>query len=83
MTTSIDLIKELQRAGVVFVLPDAARHFSLSAAAEKLDCSPKYLREHLAEFPNAWRMSGGELRIPAGDIEAWIAARRLRVEVKG
>jgi predicted DNA-binding transcriptional regulator AlpA len=72
-----DAIETLKAAGAVFVLPDQSRHFSLRSAAEKLDCSVKYLREHLAEFPNAWRLSGGELRIPASDIEAWIKARRV------
>jgi hypothetical protein len=72
-----EAISTLQAAGAVFVLPEQVRHYSLGSAAEKLDCSVKYLREHLDEFPSAWRMSGGEIRIPAADIEAWIASRRI------
>lgn len=53
------------------------RHLSVRETALRLDCSPKYIREHLILFPNAWRMEGGELRIPSRDIEAMIAKRKI------
>lgn len=53
------------------------RHLSLGSAAARLDCSVDYLRDHLDEFPNAWRMPGGEIRIPVRDIEALARARRF------
>lgn len=67
----------LKEAGVNVCVPSEIKHYSLKSAGERLDCSAKYLREHLAEFPNAWRMTGGEIRIPAKDLEAWAASRRL------
>ena len=76
-----EAIKVLQQAGAVFAPPAVeSRHFSLSSAAARLDCSVKYLREHLHEFPGVWRMSGGEIRIPQDDLEAWVAARRIFVK---
>lgn len=63
-----EAIRVLTEAGAVFSVP-AAKHLSLAAVGTKLDCSARYVREHLAEFPNAWRMPGGELRVPEGDVE--------------
>jgi hypothetical protein len=57
-------------------LLEPKRHLSLSGVALRLDCSPKWVREHLAEFPGAWRMPGGEIRVPARDVEALAASRR-------
>ena len=39
--------------------------------------STDYVREHLAEFPNAWRMPGGELRVPEKDVDNLAKERRL------
>ena len=55
-----DALEVLRGAGVVVSLPENLKHYSLKTAAERLDCSPRYLRDHLDEFPNVWRMSGGE-----------------------
>jgi hypothetical protein len=64
-----DLLVELQHKS----------HVCLGTAALKLDCSPKYLREHLDLFPNAWKFPGkkGEIRIPIKDIEAHTERFRL------
>jgi hypothetical protein len=60
-------IRVLTAAGAQIVLP-SQRHFSLGNAAQMLDCSKGWIREHLGEFPNAWRMPGGELRVPEQDV---------------
>lgn len=73
-------LRLLQQAGAVFSLP-VAQHLSVSEAAARLDFSPRWVKEHLAEFPNAWRAPGGELRIPARDIEA--LAKRCRLNLEG
>ena len=70
----------LRDAGAVFSLP-VASHLSVSEAAARLDFSVRWIKEHIAEFPNAWRAPGGELRIPARDIEA--LAKRCRLNVEG
>lgn len=61
-------IKVLTDAGAVFSAP-TGKHLCLKAVAARLDCSVGYVRDHLGEFPNAWRMPGGELRIPERDVE--------------
>jgi len=71
-----DAIKEFTAAGGTIVLPPES-HLSLAAAAKRLDCSISYLRDHKHEFPNLWRMPGGELRIPERDVEA--LAKRNKV----
>ncbi len=71
-------IRTLQEAGAVFSISVGEGHLSLGEAARRLDCSVKYLREHLNEFPNAWRMPGGELRVPAKDVEALAARNKLK-----
>jgi hypothetical protein len=84
-------IDTLRRAGVVFAvnIEDASRHLSVQEAARRLDVSVWWLKEHLDEFPNRWRLPAGaaptatgarnvgELRIPASDVDA--LARRMRV----
>jgi hypothetical protein len=72
-----DAIKILAAAGAVFSLP-SSKHLSLAEAAKRLDCSAKWVREHKQEFPNAWRMPGGELRIPEGDVESLARRNKLR-----
>lgn len=55
---------------------DGKRHLSLKSVAARLDCSINFLREHLADFPGAWRM-GDTVRIPVKDIIALANARRI------
>jgi hypothetical protein len=71
-----EAIQALTSAGAVFSVPQ--KHLSLGAAAKKLDCSVKWVRTHKQEFPNAWRMPGGELRIPERDVEALAERNKLR-----
>jgi hypothetical protein len=70
-------IATLSEAGAVFSIPPG-RHLSLAQAGARLDCSAKYLREHLREFPNAWRLPGGEIRIPERDVDALADRGKLR-----
>ena len=64
-----EAIKVLMTAGAVFSMP-TGKHLCLKSVGAKLNCSAKYVREHLDEFPNAWRMPGGEIRVPESDVEA-------------
>ena len=73
-------IRVLTDAGAFFSVP-SGKHLCLKAAAAKLDCSAQYVRTHLAEFPNAWRMPGGELRVPERDVEKLAERCKLRKAV--
>ena len=74
------MIKAFAAGGVVISAP-SQRHLSLAEAAKALDVSSTWVRDHLAEFPHAWRLPGagrvGELRIPSRDVEALAARRRI------
>lgn len=72
-----EAIEVLSRAGAVFSVPNSA-HLSIEQAAKRLDCSTTWLRRHKQEFPNAWRLPGGELRFPEADVEALAKRNRLR-----
>lgn len=69
-----EAVKLLQKCAGLF---DDKRQLSLGAVAVRLDCSVDWVRAHLSEFPNAWRMPGGELRIPVSDVNALARGRRL------
>jgi predicted DNA-binding transcriptional regulator AlpA len=74
-----EAIKTLKDAGAVFSVPEPKRkQLSLREVATQLDCSVKWVREHKGEFPRAWRMPGGELRIPQADVDALIERNKLR-----
>ena len=68
-----EAISTLERAGFT-----VSQHLCLRAAAARLDFSVDWVRDHLDEFPNAWRAPGGELRIPMRDIEAMAERCKLR-----
>lgn len=76
----------LRANGAVVVAPATERHLSLQGAALSLDLSLDWFRDHLDEFPNAWRLPAGsaagrnvgELRIPLKDIEALAERQRIR-----
>jgi len=72
-----EAIEVLSRAGAVFSIP-SGKHLSIEQAAKKLDCSTTWLRRHKHEFPNLWRMPGGELRFPESDVDALAKRNRLR-----
>lgn len=63
----VEAIKLLSQAGVGFVLP-SQEHLAIGTAAARLDCNAQWIRTHLDQFPNAWRMPGGEIRLPALDV---------------
>lgn len=69
-----EAVKLFQKCAQVF---EDKRHLSVGAVAVRLDCSTDYVRDHLSDFPNAWRMPGGEIRIPSRDVEALARARRF------
>jgi hypothetical protein len=79
----IDAIQSLRAAGAVVMLPEPERRaLSLREAARALSVSVDWFRDHLDEFPHAYRLpgggrNGGELRIPARDLQAF--ERRFRV----
>lgn len=79
----IDAIQSLRDAGAVVMLPEPERRaLSLREAARVLSVSVDWFRDHLVEFPNAYRLpgggrNGGELRIPARDLQAF--EKRFRV----
>ena len=75
-----EAIRVLAGVGAVFSLP-SENHLSVKSVAGKLNCSVAYVRKHLAEFPNAWRMSGGDLRVPVRDVEGF--AERLKIRENG
>ncbi len=90
MTPLEQAISTLRTAGLVVTLaPPWARHYAIAEAAEALGVSAAWVRTHLDQFPNAWRLPAaaaptatgarnvGELRIPSGDIEALAARMRL------
>lgn len=72
-----EAIRALSAAGAVVVV-SPGKHLSLASAAVELDCSTKWVREHLREFPNAWRMPGGELRIPKRDVDALAERKKIK-----
>lgn len=74
-------VRLLTQAGAVFSLPPA-QHLSVGEAAARLDFSARWVKEHLDEFPHAWRAPGGELRIPARDIEAMAKRCRIRRDIR-
>ena len=74
-------VRTLVRAGVSMTVPASGQHFGVGEVAKRLGCGKTWVRAHLEEFPNAWRMPGGELRFPASDLEA--LARRNRLSRSG
>jgi hypothetical protein len=77
-------IRVLTQAGAVICTNQP--HYSIGNAARQLDVSKGWMREHLQEFPNAWRLPGagesGEWRFPARDIEALARRRRQQPAVQ-
>ena len=79
-----EAIQVLRQAGAVIHMPGPPRRaFSLGEAGEQLGVSARWMREHLAEFPHAYRLpgggaNGGELRIPERDLEAFEKRRRIQ-----
>lgn len=75
--------RTLVRSGVRLVVSASGHHFGVGEVAARLDCGKTWVRTHLTEFPNAWRMPGGEVRIPASDLEALAKRNRLKKPLSG
>jgi hypothetical protein len=87
-----DVLTVLRRAGgrVFCVLPGADDSLPLTEAAARLGVGKDWMREHIAEFPGAWRLPAGsrkvaggscnvgQLRIPIRDLLALQERQRLR-----
>jgi len=80
-------IAVLKTAGVSFFVAPSEGSLSLESASRRLDVSTDWMREHLDEFPNAWRLpaasSGlnqpaGQLRIPIRDLDAFEDRRKIK-----
>ncbi len=68
--------------GAVVLLPGARRSFCIASVAAQLDVSKDWVKDHLHEFPNRYRLpgggqNGGEWRIPAKDLDAFEERRGL------
>jgi len=62
-----EAIQTLVNAGLATT--PARRFFSVQTTAGLLDCSTRWVKDHLAVFPGAFRLPGGEWRIPAADVD--------------
>jgi len=71
----------LAEAGCEIVAPrPRVRLFSMQATAEALGVSVRWVRDHLEEFPGAINIGYGtrrEVRIPEGDLLAFVGRRRF------
>ena len=65
--SEIDAIQTLHRLAAVF---EQKRNLSLACTAARLSVSVGYVRAHLNSFPGAFRLPGGDIRIPARDLDA-------------
>jgi hypothetical protein len=74
MISTREAIELLEQAAAV---TEQHRALSVRSVALRLDVSAKYIKEHLADFPNAFRITGGEIRIPVRDLTAYERARRI------
>jgi hypothetical protein len=75
----VHAVDTLTMAGARFTLEPGhpVRVVSAAAAAEVLDVSVAWVRDHMEEFPGAVRLPGGLVRIPVRDLEALLARNRL------
>ena len=55
---------------------DGPMGLSVRKAAERLDTTPDWIRDHLDEFPNTFRL-GSDLRITAADIRKFAERHRV------
>lgn len=76
-------IESLRAGGLVIQerAPAERRAFSLAECALALGVSVDWMRDHLGEFPNAYRLpgggNGGALRVPVRDLDAFEKRRRI------
>ncbi|MEI6194798.1 MAG: hypothetical protein WCS42_10755 [Verrucomicrobiota bacterium] len=67
----------MTEVGAVFSVP-TGKHLWLKEVAAKLNGSGRYVRQHPAEFPNAWRMAGGDIRVPERDVDEFAKWARIK-----
>ena len=72
-----DAIQLFQRCAGIF---EAKRSLTIAAVAARLDCSTCFIRRNLDAFPNAFRLPGGDIRIPARDVVALELERKINRE---
>lgn len=82
------LLREAQSVCADF--PSEKDSLPLAEAARRICVSVKWVREHLSEFPNAWRLPAGErqaqgeghnvgeIRIPVTDLTAFQERQKIR-----
>lgn len=79
-----EAILTLRAAGaVVMIAPSERRALPPVEAGQRLGVSVRWVKEHLGEFPNAYRLpgggsNGGELRIPVRDLDAFEQRRKVQ-----
>lgn len=66
----------LRAAGFSFSMPARIRFLSVTEAADVLRINPKWIKEHLSEFPDSVRLPGGQIRIPFSAIKDFAARHR-------
>src|SRR5262245_7312278 len=76
----VNAINILKAAGtsIQFESPNELRYLSVNEVAHRLSVDPKWVREHLDEFPNSFTLDGRLIRIPQADLEAAIERWRIK-----
>lgn len=69
----------LTRAGfaVQVVSPDVPQLLSVRDVARALGMSPRWVRDHMGEFPGRTRLPGGDVRIPLRDVVDLVERGRM------
>lgn len=72
----IAAVKTLLAAGWPVVPQE---HLTIDQLCAKIGVKRTWVRTHLHEFPNRWRLSGacGEWRFPVSDVDAYTERRRV------
>lgn len=78
------LIKTMARLGMAVTLPSGTGALGVLLAARRLDVSTDWIKAHLDEFPNWYRLPAGsgplgnvgEIRIPVRDLDAFELRRK-------
>lgn len=77
-------IQLLTSHGAVFCEPRVVRGaYCIAQVAQELSVARGWVRDHLEEFPNRFRLpgggqNGGEWRIPIRDVDAFQERRRVK-----
>jgi hypothetical protein len=79
----IRALETLGDVGALLVVPESVagrvlEYVSLTTAARMFEMSIDYFRNHLEEFPNTIKASGGDIRIAVKDLEAWSDRQRIQ-----